>query len=64
MGPASKDGAIKQVVQRLSPCETHVVAFHKPSDRDRGQRHFPRYILHLLLLRESVLADCSSRQPL
>ena len=33
---AGKDGAIKRIVQHLSPRETRVVALGKPSDRDRS----------------------------
>ena len=32
---SGKDGAIKRIVQHLSPRETRVVALGKPSDRDR-----------------------------
>ena len=40
---ASKDGAIKRIVQHLSPRETRVVALGKPSDRDRTSWYFQRY---------------------
>lgn len=33
---AGKDGAIKRIVEHMSPRETHVVALGKPSQRDAG----------------------------
>ena len=44
---AGKDGAIKRVVEHLSPRETRVVALSRPSDRDRGSWYFQRYVPHL-----------------
>lgn len=44
---AGKDGAIKRIVQHLSPRETRVVALGKPSDRETGQWYFQRYVPYL-----------------
>src|ERR1700761_9843246 len=42
-----KDGAIKRITEHLSPRETRVVALSKPSDRERGEWYFQRYIAEL-----------------
>ncbi len=44
---AGKDGAIKRIVQHLSPRETRVIALGKPSDRETGQWYFQRYAPYL-----------------
>lgn len=44
---SGKDGAIKRIVEHLSPRETRVVALGKPSDRDRTSWYFKRYVHHL-----------------
>ncbi|MBT9612887.1 MAG: polyphosphate kinase 2 [Burkholderiales bacterium] len=56
---AGKDGAIKRIVQHLSPRETRVVALGKPSDRDRGSWYFQRYVSHLPAAQELVLFNRS-----
>ena len=52
---AGKDGAIKRIVQYLSPRETRVVALGKPSDRDRTSWYFQRYVSYLPAASELVL---------
>ncbi|WP_151447075.1 polyphosphate kinase 2 [Lacisediminimonas profundi] len=56
---AGKDGVIKRIVQHLSPRETRVVALGTPSDRDRSQWYFQRYVPHLPAARELVLFNRS-----
>ena len=56
---AGKDGAIKRIVQHLSPREVRVVALAKPSDRDRSTWYFQRYSQHLPAAQELVLFNRS-----
>jgi len=56
---AGKDGAIKRIVQHLSPRETRVVALGKPSDRDRSSWYFQRYTPYLPAAQELVLFNRS-----
>lgn len=56
---AGKDGAIKRIVQHLSPRETRVVALGKPSDRDRTSWYFQRYVPHLPAAQELVVFNRS-----
>lgn len=56
---AGKDGAIKRIVEHLSPRETRVVALGKPSDRERTQWYFQRYIPHLPSAQEFVVFNRS-----
>lgn len=44
---AGKDGAIKRIVEYLSIRNTHAVALPKPSDVERSQWYFQRYVHHL-----------------
>ena len=56
---AGKDGAIKRIVEHLSPRETRVVALGKPSDRDRSAWYFQRYVSYLPAAQEFVLMNRS-----
>jgi len=56
---AGKDGAIKRIIEHLSPRETRVVALGRPSDRDRGAWYFQRYVPHLPTAGEFVLFNRS-----
>lgn len=56
---AGKDGAIKRVVEHLSPRETRVVALGKPSDREQGQWYFQRFAAQLPAAGEFVLFNRS-----
>ena len=56
---AGKDGAIKRIVEHLSPRETRVVALGKPSDRDRKSWYFQRYVAQLPVAGEMVLFNRS-----
>ena len=56
---AGKGGAIKRITKYLSPRIAHVVALPTPSDRERGQWYYQRYIAHLPTKGEIVLFDRS-----
>jgi polyphosphate kinase 2 len=56
---AGKGGTIKRIVEHLNPRGTRVVALLKPSDRERTQWYFQRYIQHLPSGGEIVLFDRS-----
>jgi polyphosphate kinase len=56
---AGKDGAIKRIVEHLSVRLTRVVALPKPSDRERGQWYFQRYVAHLPAAGEIVIFNRS-----
>ncbi len=56
---AGKDGAIKRIVEHLSVRQTRVVALPKPSDRQRSQWFFQRYIEQLPAAGELVIFNRS-----
>ena len=56
---AGKGGAIRAVSQRLNPRQCRVVALSKPSDTERTQWYFQRYVSHLPAAGEIVLFDRS-----
>jgi polyphosphate kinase 2 len=56
---AGKDGVIKRIVEHLSPRATRVVALPKPSDRERTQWWFQRYVAHLPSAGEFVIFNRS-----
>ncbi|PZO62611.1 MAG: polyphosphate kinase 2 [Pseudoxanthomonas suwonensis] len=56
---AGKGGTIKRFTEHLNPRGARVVALEKPSDRERGQWYFQRYINHLPTYGEIVLFDRS-----
>ncbi len=56
---AGKGGAIKRITQRLNPRVCRVVALPKPTDRERTQWYFQRYVSHLPAAGEIVLFDRS-----
>jgi polyphosphate kinase 2 len=56
---AGKGGAIKRIVQYLNPRSARVVALPQPSEREKGQWYFQRYIEHLPTSGEIVLMDRS-----
>jgi len=56
---AGKGGVIKRITQRLNPRVCRVVALQKPSERDRTQWYFQRYVPHLPAGGEIVLFDRS-----
>ncbi len=56
---AGKGGVIKRITQRLNPRVCRVVALTKPSERERSQWYFQRYVPHLPSGGEIVLFDRS-----
>ncbi|WAJ46430.1 polyphosphate kinase 2 [Mycobacterium sp. Aquia_216] len=56
---AGKGGAIKRITEYLSPRTAHIAALPVPTDRERGQWYYQRYIAHLPAKGEIVLFDRS-----
>ncbi len=56
---AGKGGAIKRFMEHLNPRGARVVALEKPTDAERSQWYFQRYIGHLPSAGEIVLFDRS-----
>ncbi|GAA1143115.1 polyphosphate kinase 2 [Ornithinicoccus hortensis] len=58
-GSAGKGGVIKRITERTSPRIVRVVALPKPTERERTQWYFQRYVEHLPAAGEMVLFDRS-----
>ena len=56
---AGKDGTIKRITEHLSVRNTRVAALPKPSDRERTQWYFQRYVSHLPAAGELVIFNRS-----
>ena len=56
---AGKGGTIKRITEVLNPRVCRVAALSKPSERERGQWYFQRYVAHLPSPGEIVLFDRS-----
>ena len=56
---AGKGGTIKRITERLPPRQVRMVALPKPSDRERTQWYFQRYVPHLPAKGEVVIFDRS-----
>ena len=56
---AGKGGTIKRFTEHLNPRSARVVALNKPTDEEKGQWFFQRYIDHLPTSGEMVLYDRS-----
>jgi len=56
---AGKGGTIKRFMEHLNPRGATVVALEKPSEVERGQWYFQRYVTHLLTAGEMVMFDRS-----
>jgi polyphosphate kinase 2 len=56
---SGKDGAIKRIVEHLSPRETRVAALGRPSDREQSAWYFQRFVPHLPVAQELVLFNRS-----
>src|SRR6187200_2477154 len=56
---AGKGGAIKRITEYLSPRVARIAALPGPTERERGQWYFQRYIAHLPAAGEVVLFDRS-----
>ena len=56
---AGKGSAIKRVTQYLNPRVARIVALPAPTERQRGEWYFQRYVAHLPAAGEIVLMDRS-----
>jgi polyphosphate kinase 2 len=56
---AGKGGTIKRFMEHLNPRSARVVALTKPTETERGQWYFHRYVTHLPTAGEVVLFDRS-----
>jgi polyphosphate kinase 2 len=56
---AGKGGTIAAITERLNPRQAHVVALPKPTERERTQWYFQRYVSSLPAAGELVLFDRS-----
>jgi polyphosphate kinase 2 len=56
---AGKGGTIKRIMQRLNPRVCRVVALGIPTERERAQWYYQRYVAHLPTAGEIVLFDRS-----
>ena len=56
---AGKGGTIKRFMEHMNPRSARVVALEKPSDKERRQWYFQRYIKNLPTAGEIVLFDRS-----
>ncbi len=56
---AGKGGTIKRFMEHLNPRGARVVALDKPTDRERTQWYFQRYVQHLPAAGEIVMFDRS-----
>ncbi len=56
---AGKGGTIKRFMEHLNPRGARVIALEKPTDTEKGQWYFQRYVQHLPTKGEIVLFDRS-----
>jgi polyphosphate kinase len=56
---AGKGGAIQRITETLNPRAARVVALAAPTERERGEWYFQRYVAHLPARGEMVLFDRS-----
>jgi polyphosphate kinase 2 len=56
---AGKGGVIQAIAEKLNPRQCRIVALPKPSEAERGQWYFQRYVAHLPGKGEIVLFDRS-----
>ena len=56
---AGKDGTIARITDHLAPRNTRIVSLPKPTERDRSQWYFQRYVSHLPAAGELVLFNRS-----
>lgn len=56
---AGKGGTIKRIIEPLNPRGARIVALDKPSDREKTEWYFQRYIAHLPSAGEMVFFDRS-----
>ena len=56
---AGKGGVIKRITERVSPRVFRVAALPTPTDREKSQLHFQRYMSHMPAAGEVILFDRS-----
>src|SRR5436190_3846721 len=56
---AGKGGTIKAITERVSPRVFRVIALPAPTDREKSQMYFQRYLPHLPAAGEIVIFDRS-----
>jgi polyphosphate kinase len=56
---AGKGGVIKRIIERVSPRIFHVVALPAPTEREKTQMYFQRYLVQLPAAGEVILFDRS-----
>jgi polyphosphate kinase 2 len=56
---AGKGGTIKRIIEHINPRGCRVVALEKPTEREKTQWYFQRYVAHLPSAGEIVLFDRS-----
>ncbi|GAB4527698.1 MAG: polyphosphate kinase 2 [Parvularculaceae bacterium] len=56
---AGKGGVIKRFMEHLNPRYAHAVALQKPTETERGQWYFQRYVAHLPTAGDMTLFDRS-----
>ncbi|GAB48374.1 polyphosphate kinase 2 [Mobilicoccus pelagius] len=56
---AGKGGTIKRFTEHLNPRSAHVVALTKPTEKERGEWYFQRYVEHLPTAGDMTLFDRS-----
>jgi len=56
---AGKGGVIKRITARTNPRQVRVVALAKPTEKERGEWYFQRYVAHLPSAGEIALFDRS-----
>ena len=56
---AGKGGTIKRFMEHLNPRGARIVALEKPTEREKTQWYFQRYVEHLPAAGEMVLFDRS-----
>jgi len=62
---AGKGGVIKRITQSLTPRVCRVVAHGRPTERERGQWYFQRYVAELpsRVARSSSLTEAGTTVP-
>lgn len=56
---AGKGGTIKRIMEHLNPRGSRIIALDKPSDIEKGQWYFQRYVNHLPTSGEIIFMDRS-----
>ncbi|MGE3231419.1 MAG: polyphosphate kinase 2, partial [Hyphomicrobium sp.] len=56
---SGKGGCISRILERINPRHSRSVALSKPTEAERGQWYFQRYIVHLPTKGDMVLFDRS-----